>query len=51
MNSQNNASIQSYYYALALLDDEDLSMSDDDLLLIAEDYADVKHLANSSAKE
>ena len=44
-------SIQTYYYALALLDDEDLTMSDDDLLLIAEDYADLNRVTNSSAEE
>ena len=52
MNSlKHTTSIQTYYYALALLDDEDLTMSDDDLLLIAEDYADLNRVTNSSAEE
>ena len=50
MNQFKNASMQ-IYYALALSDNEEISLSEDDLLLIAEDYAEMKCFTNSSAEE
>lgn len=43
--------IEEYYLTLALMDDEDLSISDDDLLLLAEDYADLGRITKFSPKE
>jgi hypothetical protein len=43
--------IEEYYLTLALMDDESLSISDDDLLLLAEDYADLGKITKSSPKE
>ena len=42
---------EDFFFALALLDDEDLSISDDDLLLLEEDYADLSKTIKSSPRE
>ena len=43
--------IEEYYLTLALMDDENLSISDDDFLLLAEDYADLDRISKSSLEE
>ncbi len=51
MEQLKNASMATYYLALALMENEDSSINDDDLLLLAEDYATNKHIVSSSAEE
>ena len=51
MESTLNQGMETYYFALALMENEDISISDDDLLLLAEDYADIKHITSSYFEE
>ena len=50
MNPLIKVSIEDYYYALTLLDNEDLSISDEELFLLAEDYADLNSFGSDSTK-
>ena len=50
MNPLIKVRIEDYYYALTLLDNEDLSISDEELFLLAEDYADLNSFGSDSAK-
>ena len=43
--------IEEYYLTLTLMDDENLSISDDDFLLLVEDYADLDRISKSSLEE
>ena len=51
MNPLIKVRIEDYYYALTLLDNEDLSISDEELLLLAEDYADLNSFGSDTAKK
>ncbi len=51
MEKMMSKSMETYYITLALMESEEASISGDDLLLLAEGYAELKHIADSSAEE